>query len=80
MKIKIDQDGDLWIKRAGRWVIQICPHHAGHCGDLCPLFRGPFERDELITGIGFGKHIVFICDGVILSSGEPVVDERKQNE
>jgi hypothetical protein len=40
MKIKIDNEGCLWIERAGKMKAQICPYDENWtgCGDWCPLF------------------------------------------
>ena len=52
MKIQINKDGILEIERAGEMAKQICPfsHTDGaqdftYCGDLCPLFGEPVEKD-----------------------------------
>jgi hypothetical protein len=41
MKIKIDNEGCLWIERAGKMKAQICPYDENWtgCGDWCPLFH-----------------------------------------
>lgn len=47
MKIKIDDKGRLWIKRADKFKEQSCPfnNHPAYdkadCGDWCPLFGEP---------------------------------------
>ena len=54
-KIKIDEDGYLWIERGGKMKIQMCPHDTSDrdscrtepCGDWCPLFGEPhFDEDR----------------------------------
>lgn len=39
MDAKLDKDGDLWLKRAGKWKLQSCPYRSDGmmCGDHCPL-------------------------------------------
>lgn len=52
MEIKIDKQGNLWIKRGGEWKKQYCPstYDQPECGDWCPLFGEPFSLDEKIAG------------------------------
>lgn len=63
-KIKIDEDGYLWIERAGEMKIQMCPHdtsdrdsnRAEPCGDWCPLFGNP----HLVPS---GQYLLALCGG-----------------
>ncbi len=54
MKGKINNEGELYIERAGRMVSQLCPYRssAPHtCGDWCPLFGEP-SREYICTIMG----------------------------
>ena len=40
MKLKIDENGYLYIERAGKMREQVCPYGCGRgCGDWCPHFK-----------------------------------------
>ena len=43
MKGKINKQGHLAIKRAGKVKVQVCPYQQDDsiCGDWCPLFAEP---------------------------------------
>ena len=44
MKGKIDEDGNLYIERAGKMKQQFCPFDVKPCGDWCPLFGEPMDN------------------------------------
>ncbi len=81
MEIKIDKDGFLEIKRAGKFKLQYCPHMdfgdgegTAPCSDSCPLFGEPDTyKDE------DGKmDMLKICNGRYLTG--KITDERGVND
>lgn len=41
MEGMIDKDGELRIRRGGRWRDMICPYKQTRCSDECPLLGEP---------------------------------------
>lgn len=77
MKGKIDATGWLYIERAGRMKVQVCPYKSNRyyskpCGDWCPLFQDPYSytRQDHIKGI-----LLEICQASIFF--EEFEDERE---
>ncbi|MCK4501101.1 hypothetical protein KAU11_11435 [Candidatus Babeliales bacterium] len=71
MKIKIAENGNLYIWRVNRYRPQFCLYDSGHqirCADWCPQF-------ELKKGAG----ILNICQKRTLSV-EDVIDLREKGE
>ena len=59
MEARLDEDGDLELKRASRWVTQFCPYGernedgaADPCGDWCPLFDEDIHRSVTLRCAG----------------------------
>jgi hypothetical protein len=54
MKVKISEEGLLYMERAGQMKPQYCPYsqdparNGSMCGDWCPLFGAP-ENNPVIT-------------------------------
>jgi hypothetical protein len=75
MKGKIDENGWLWIERAGEMKAQECPcaPESSRCGDWCPLFGEPYrytlEKGTPATAID-------ICQAVLVF--EEFEDERME--
>ena len=72
MKIKIDNEGYLWIERKGKMKDQFCPYDSdmSHCGDWCPLFLEPsfHKADDIVD---FDNMEIALC-GII--HNVPVAD------
>ena len=75
IKVKISEDGNLSLNRAGKLKQQYCPRHEGTCGDHCPLFEEPFE-DSHTTGV----ITVCLCDTTITCEKDEIQDDRKGDE
>lgn len=64
MKILIDEDGFLSIKRGNDFKLQKCPYDVkNNCGDWCPRF----SENRLYIGI---------CSGVLASAFN--IEDRRQ--
>jgi hypothetical protein len=89
MKGKIDENGWLWIERAGKLKKQLCPFSNGgdweascgdwcpweaSCGDWCPMFGDPY-RYTLEKGIP--ATAIDICQAVLVF--EEFEDERVED-
>jgi len=67
MEGKLDEKGDLSIKRANGWTAQGCPFSEFNCGVWCPHMTEPFRqkkgkfdgRKETVLYICHGKHWKF---------------------
>ena len=73
MKIKIDEDGWLWLERAGEMKSQFCFHDGVvQCGDWCPAFGEPQTED-------FGWLSISLCEeaGCLLVVEQDFTDERE---
>lgn len=86
MKIKIDNQGSLWLERVGNLKIQECPYRKHWCGDKCPKFDIEYITQNIEnirqekTGV-----LVYIC--IFLSCGtmtryecleKDFIDEREK--
>lgn len=73
VKIKIDNNGYLDIKRGNKWRQQYCMQQQKEvpCGDHCPLFGEPMEMG--------GHYSIQLCNVTLIIDGE-IIDERDQNE
>ena len=71
MKGKIDEDGNLYIERAGKMKQQFCPFDVKPCGDWCPLFGEPEAE------FGTKSVILHICKDKMLFLDE-FTDERDE--
>ena len=73
MKIKIDEDGWLWLERAGKMKSQFCIHCDGdRCGDWCPAFGEPYGTETI--------HL-YLCrevGGALQCKPEDFTDEREE--
>jgi hypothetical protein len=70
---RIDPDGDLMVKRAGRYIHQPCPHAGmANCGDSCPHFREPVFREAQV-------HIPICMGTVLICHVKNFDDERNGN-
>jgi len=67
IRIIINENGILYIERAGVLQEQNCPFNAMHCGDHCPLFGEPERYDRQPDNIG-------LCHGRVLVG--VITDER----
>ena len=71
---KINKEGHLEIKRAGKFKLQSCPYKPEFhfCGDWCPLFYEPY------MDISENKATVHlsICDNILKVSNNFFQDER----
>ena len=73
---KINKEGHLEIKRAGKFKLQSCPRkpELHFCGDWCPLFHEPilydFHKIDMIE--------INLCHGTIMVETEKFSDERIQ--
>lgn len=82
MKVKIDELGILFLGRRGRLEMQSCPtaqwyddddqvYRQECCGDHCPLFGEPEERNGYIA--------IQLCHGVLLQiKPAEFTDEREE--
>jgi hypothetical protein len=71
MEIKINVDGMLFIKRAGKWKKQCCSKHLGNpCGDWCPLFGEP----DYEVGVQQPNRLD-LCESILFSEKQ-IIDER----
>lgn len=80
MEIKINKDGFLEIKRAGKLKLQYCPHMdfgdgegTAPCSDSCPLFGEPEDYQNKDGNMG---HMLRLCHMRILFGA--IIDERAE--
>jgi len=70
MEGKIDKHGFLWIKRKGKFVIQVCPftQNETKCGHWCPQFGEPtlYEAGLESTNDIIREWFLSICQGKTL--------------
>jgi hypothetical protein len=74
MQGKIDENGALWIMRAGEWRKQMCPFAADQAscsGRWCPLFGEPEKLSIPLTSLS-------LCHKML--SFEVFTDERNPPE
>ena len=76
MKVKIDDCGLLWIKRASAWKKQVCPFRSDkfsvtHCGDECPLFDKPIKSETK------GHTELHLCHHLMTVKKTDFTDDRK---
>lgn len=74
-KIRIDDEGVLYIWRVNQWKKQKCrfSQDAYFCGDTCPHFSEPYEST--------GEVVLYLCNDTIWTvKSENFVDERVKNE
>jgi len=84
MKVRIDEQGNLWFERGTRkkqWKAQTCPFDSNPipCGDWCPLFQEP----QLVTSEveGDGKYwVLHLCKAWYAISPEDFEDLRGEEE
>lgn len=74
-EFKINPEGHLEIKRAGRFQIQSCPYKPEFhfCGDWCPLFEEPYDDPLEIN-----KLILPLCKYDLNMDASKFLDERTQ--
>ena len=67
VKVKLNNKGNLFIERAGKFKIQGCPyyHKEAACGDWCPLF---VECEGCLE----------LCESTICY--DEMIDERKKDD
>lgn len=71
MKLKIGKNGTLYIWRVNEWCKQDCAYRRKEfCGDDCPLFREPFERNGVV--------ILQICDAQLQVRKPDFCDKREK--
>jgi hypothetical protein len=76
--MKIDKDGNLWLRRRGAFRKQLCPRKTFlNCCDRCPHFGDP-EKTWFVNGVGSnGTVSLDICDDTKLyCAAEDFIDER----
>ena len=81
IRVKIDENGTLWIKRKGKLKRQYCPLQSRnvdvYCGDGCPLFSEPIWNDLFITlELCFGK--VIKCYATEFKDERPAEDDIQE--
>jgi len=66
MEGKLNELGELVIKRANGWTELICPFSEGGdipCGDWCPHFTEPFIQKNMKYGETRVETVVHLCHG-----------------
>lgn len=71
MEIKINNDGNLEIKRAGEWVKQECPKQVKCCGHHCPMFCEPEYRSP--DHKSYNRKYLRLCGVMLIGT---ITDER----
>jgi len=80
MKIKINKDGYLLIKRGKDFSPQFCPRQAGYiyCGDWCPLFGEPkIFKDPNTKEL---KICLPLCEKLLECNQNTFEDQRPKGE
>lgn len=90
MKGKIDENGFLYIERAGKTKKTLCPYdgECAPCGDWCPLFSEPEPAKDAVYPdddscnydlVPNGKTWMRLCHGKYLEFDE-FTDEREAQD
>ena len=73
IKIKIDEDGFLWLRRGSKLKVQFCQLMADRsCGDYCAGFGDP--KGDVVDD---GDICLTICTRRLFCKPEEFLDERK---
>lgn len=78
MEIKIDEEGLLYVKRAGKWKGQVCPYHQTiqGCGDWCPLFLEAMVLEDDKNDNCYHNYLDLTCSSSL--NANKIIEDKRQ--